>query len=145
MSLEEVARRTVEGMVGKALLASALTLIMAGVGFVHNEFSGLHEDISKHSSQLATISQQMGDLIVAVKDHDTTVDAALNKLSTDDQANALAIGRAQAQIEAMRSDPPRIEREFIPAPPTTLPAIGNTFQHLLGIPTHPHHQWRRRP
>ena len=46
MSLEDAVRKTVEGLVGNLVLASALTLLIAASGWIHSELSGLHNEIS---------------------------------------------------------------------------------------------------
>lgn len=155
MSLDEAirlsdaaVRRSVEGMAGKALLASALALILAGVGFLHNEFSSLHAEVGEHSGKLATISQNIVDLTSAIRDHNTTTDAALNKLFDDDQKHAAAIATAEAELEDIRREPPRIiEREPMVSAPRATPLqqpfapLGNALSHIF----QPHHWRGRRP
>jgi hypothetical protein len=159
MSLEDAVRKTVEGLVGKLVLASALTLLIAASGWIHSELSGLHSEISGHSSSLADISRQVVDLTGAVKEHDMKVDGVLDKLTSDDSGHAVVEAKQDLEIEQLKREipPPRYERESMievgqPALPTAtpvprpLPAIGAAINHLFkGLPgAQPFHRGRSR-
>jgi hypothetical protein len=159
MSLENAVRKTVEGLVGKLVLASALTLLIAASGWIHSELSGLHSEISGHSSSLADISRQVVDLTGTVKAHDTKVDGVLDRLTSDDSGHAVVEARQDQEIEQLKHEiaPPHYERESMievgqPAPPSAtsvpqpLPAIGAAINHLFKrLPGgQPYHRGRSR-
>jgi hypothetical protein len=159
MSLENAVRKTVEGLVGKLVLASALTLLIAASGWIHSELSGLHSEISGHSSSLADISRQVVDLTGTVKAHDTKVDGVLDRLTSDDSGHAVVEARQDQEIEQLKHEiaPPHYERESMievgqPAPPSAtsvpqpLPAIGAAINHpFKRLPGgQPYHRGRSR-
>lgn len=135
-------------IIGNVLLTAAIPVSISIAGWLHNDISSMHAAINDHTNKLGTISQNIVDLTVAIRDHNTSTDETLNELRDDDKAHTAAIASAQAQLEDLRREPPRIEREMIEPSqrftpiPQPLPAIGNAIQHLFSPP---HHQWRRRP
>lgn len=137
---------TLEQAAGKILLAAMIPGGLAVAGWLHNDMSSLHAAIDEHSKSLAGISWQMTDLTIAVRDHNTATDTALNKLLDDDQKHTAAIAMAQAQLEDIHRSSPRVEQQnFTPVPsraPNPIPALGNAIQHLFSPA--PHH-WRRHP
>jgi predicted nucleic acid-binding Zn-ribbon protein len=148
MSLEEAVRSTVEGLVGKLLLGSAFAIIMGVSGLAYHELSGLHSDIADHSSKLSAISQKIDDLILSNDVRARSADAAIDKLTGDSQQHAIAIARAETEIEELKNAAPRIEREtMIEAPriPSPLPQIGAALSHIFpSFPGHRRHGRGRR-
>lgn len=141
MSLEEAARRTVEGMAGKLLLSAAVTIIIGFSGWTAHQ-------INDHGEKLSGISQKLDDLVQVDIDRaktdsaraDTT-SAAIDRLASDEQAHAVAIARAEAEIESLRSAPPRVEREALVSPAAASPP--NVFKALSHIFSPPRPHWRR--
>lgn len=144
MSLEEAARRTVEGMAGRLLLSAAITIILGASGWTAHQ-------IYDHGEKLSGISQKIDDLVVAdiarasaETAHDNATDAALGRLAADEQQHAVAIARAETELEQLRLDrpPPRYEREsLITSPPPSPPNVFSALAHAFS-PARPH--WRRR-
>jgi hypothetical protein len=128
-------------IVGNTLLTAAIPVSIAIAGWLHNDISSIHAAIDDHTNKLGTISQNIVDLTIAIRDHNTATDASINELRDDDKAHTKAIATAEAELEDLRREPPRAEpwQRFTPVP-QPLPAIGNALSHIF-----PHHQWHRRP
>ena len=128
-------------IVGNTLLTAAIPVSIAIAGWLHNDISSIHAAIDDHTNKLGTISQNIVDLTIAIRDHNTATDASINELRDDDKAHTKAIATAEAELEDLRREPPRVEpwQRFTPVP-QPLPAIGNALSHIF-----PHHQWHRRP
>ena len=142
MSLEDAVRTTVEGLAGKLLLGSSFAIIMAVSGLAYRELAGLHSDIADHSSKLSTISQKIDDLILSNDARARSTDAAIDRLTENSQAHAVAIARAETEIEELKGTPPRIGRENAASPPPPFPQIGRALEHIF--PAFPGHPRRRR-
>lgn len=138
----------VKQVVGNALLTAAIPVSIAIAGWLHSDISSLLAAINGHSQSLSGITQKIDDLTTAVRDHNHDTDAALNKLLDDDQKHTAAIATAEAELEDLRREAPRIERDFVPAAPRSpdpLPTIGNAIQHLFrSLPGAQPHRWRGR-
>ena len=131
MSLEDVARRTVEGMAGKLLLSASVTVIIGISSWT------LHS-IADHSAQLSGISQKIDDLSTTVTFRANAMDVAISKLSADDQEHTIAIARAEEAIEDLRRSP-RAASQPIPQ----IPVIGDALSHIFpAIPPHSHRRTR---
>jgi len=142
MSLEDAVRNTVEGIAGKLLLGSSFAIIMAVSGLAYRELASLHSDIADHSSKLSSISQKIDDLILSNDARARSTDAAIDRLSEDSQQHAVAIARAETEIEELKS--PRIERNIASPPQLPIPQIGRAIEHIFPIfPTHPRERRRR--
>jgi hypothetical protein len=137
MSLDD-ARRTASGLLGKSpLIGVAVTAILGLSGWT------LHT-ISDHSRQLSGIEQKVDDLTVAVRDHNTSVDTAINKLTTDQQAQGQEIARLEGQEDRQPHFEPRPDPPRAVDPPPPLPQIGAALSHMLGIRGRGTH-WRTAP
>lgn len=145
MSLEEAARRTVEGMAGKLLLSAAITIIIGASGWTAHQ-------IYDHGEKLSGISQKIDDLVIADNEraraedaHEAAADTALTKLADSEQQHSTAIALAQHELEELRDReraPPHYEREsFVAAPPPIVAPVLNALSHIF-TPPRGHH---RRP
>jgi len=108
-------------------------------GLAYRELAGLHSDIADHSSKLSTISQKIDDLILSNDARARSTDAAIDRLTENSQAHAVAIARVETEIEELKGSPPRIERESAPPPP--IPQIGSALEHIFpAFPGRPRHR-----
>jgi hypothetical protein len=128
-------------IVGNTLLTAAIPVSIAIASWLHSDISSIHTAINANANMTGQILQRVDDLTTAVREHNTTTDAAINELRVDDKARTAAIATAEAELEDLRREPPRVEpwQRFTPVP-QPLPAIGNALSHIF-----PHHQWHRHP
>ena len=110
----------------RTVIATAITTIIGLSGWTLTK-------ISEHSTALGVISTKMDDLTIAVKNHNTEVDAALGRLLDDDTKHSIAIAQDHDAIENLRErEPDRRAEAFSPSPSIpVVPEIGAAITHAL--------------
>src|ERR1700744_3298166 len=108
---------TFEQGAGKILIALSVPGSLAIAGWLHNDMSSLPTAIDNPSQVLAGISRQVADLDGAVRAHNTSTDASIDRLNGSDKTNTAAIATAQAELEDMRRERPEHEN-YTPVEPS---------------------------